>query len=67
MNREKALKLLKKYNKEEYHVRHGLMVEAIMRYIAQENGYDPEVLLVYFMMLIMKCIRKNTVLNVLNF
>lgn len=42
MNREKALKLLKKYNKEEYHVRHGLMVEAIMRYIAQENGYDPE-------------------------
>ena len=67
MNREKALKLLKKYNKEEYHVRHGLMVEAIMRYIAQENGYDPGVLLVYFMMLIMKCIRKNTVLNVLNF
>ena len=35
MNREKALKLLKKYNKEEYHIRHGLMFEALMRYIAQ--------------------------------
>lgn len=42
MNREKALELLKKYNKEEYHIRHGLMVEAIMRYIAEENNYDPE-------------------------
>ena len=42
MNREKALELLKKYNKEEYHVRHGLMVEAIMRYIASENNYDEE-------------------------
>ena len=42
MNREKALKLLKKYNKEEYHVRHGLMVEAIMRYIAQDYGYDKD-------------------------
>jgi len=34
INRERALKLLVKYNKEEYHVRHGLMVEAIMQYIA---------------------------------
>ena len=43
MNREKALKLLKKYNKEEYHVRHGLMVEAIMRYIIHavcSHGYE---------------------------
>ena len=42
MNREKTLDLLKKYNKEEYHIRHGLMVEAIMRYIAQDYGYDPD-------------------------
>ena len=42
MNREKALELLKKYNKEVYHIRHGLMVEAIMRYIAQDCGYDPD-------------------------
>lgn len=42
MNREKALDLLKKYNKEEYHIRHGLMVESIMRYIASENNYDAD-------------------------
>lgn len=42
MNREKTLELLKKYNKEEYHIRHGLMLEAIMRYIAQDYGYDPD-------------------------
>lgn len=66
MNREKALKLLKKYNKEEYHVRHGLMVEAIMRYIAQDYGISG-VLLANFMMSIMKCILKNIVLSALNF
>lgn len=42
MNREKALDLLKKYNKEEYHIRHGLMVESIMRYIDSENNYDAD-------------------------
>lgn len=42
MNRQKAFELLKKYNKEEYHIRHGLMVESIMRYIAKENGYDED-------------------------
>lgn len=42
INRERTLKLLVKYNKEEYHVRHGLMVEAIMRYIAEKNDYDVE-------------------------
>ena len=42
MNREKALDLLKKYNKEEYHIRHGLMVESSMRYIASENNYDAD-------------------------
>lgn len=40
MNREKALDLLKKYNKEEYHIKQGLMVESIMRYIVSENNYD---------------------------
>ncbi len=42
MNREKALELLKKYNKEEYHIRHALMVESIMKYVAEENNYDSE-------------------------
>ena len=69
MNREKALELLKKYNKEEYHIRHGLMVEAIMRYIAEENGYNKDFwgIAGLLLMLTMKCIPKNIVLNVLNF
>lgn len=40
MNRLKALDLLKKYNKEEYHIKQRLMVESIMRYIVSENNYD---------------------------
>lgn len=40
MDREKALKLLKKYNKEEYHLKHALMVESVMQYFAKEKGYD---------------------------
>lgn len=40
MTREKAFDLLKKYNKEFYHIKHGLMVEAIMKEIAEENGFD---------------------------
>ena len=42
MNREEAFKLLKKYNKEEYHIKHALMVESIMRYYASLHGYDEE-------------------------
>ncbi len=42
MNREEALILLTKYNKEEYHIRHALMVESIMKYFAELNNYDSE-------------------------
>lgn len=42
MNREKAFDLLKKYNHEEYHIRHALMVESIMKYFAKKNQYDEE-------------------------
>lgn len=42
MNRENAIELLKKYNKEEFHIRHALTVENVMRYFAKENGYDEE-------------------------
>ncbi len=42
MNREDAIKLLKKYNKEDFHIRHALTVENVMRYFAKENGYDEE-------------------------
>lgn len=42
MNREEAISLLKKYNKEEFHIRHALTVENVMRYFAKENGFDEE-------------------------
>ena len=40
MDRKKAVELLKKYNKEEFHIRHAYTVENVMRYFAKENGYD---------------------------
>ena len=42
MDREKALQLLLKYNKDEFHIRHALTVEAIMGWCAKELGYDPD-------------------------
>ncbi len=42
MNREEAFELLKKYNKEEFHIRHALTVEGVMRYFAKELGEDPD-------------------------
>ena len=42
MKREDAIELLKKYNKEEFHIRHALTVEQVMRYFAKEKGYDEE-------------------------
>lgn len=42
MNREEAVRLLKEYNKEEYHIRHGLMVESIMKQYARLKNYDEE-------------------------
>ena len=37
-----ALALLKKYNKEPFHILHGLTVEGTMRWYAQELGFDPD-------------------------
>ncbi len=42
MNREKAFEILKKYNKEEFHIRHALTVEGVMRYFAKEMNEDVE-------------------------
>lgn len=42
MDREKAARLLKKYNKEEFHIRHAITVEQVMRYFAKSLGYDEE-------------------------
>lgn len=43
INREQALELLKKYNKEEFHIEHGLKVECAMRYFAEKLGYGEDV------------------------
>ena len=42
LTREQALELLKEYNKEPFHLRHALTVEAVMRWFAQELGYGGE-------------------------
>ena len=42
MDRNTALELLKKYNKEPFHILHGLTVEGVMRWFAQENGEDAD-------------------------
>ncbi len=42
MNREDAISLLKKYNKEEFHLLHALTVEGVMKYFAKELGEDEE-------------------------
>lgn len=42
LTREEALALLKKYNKEPFHLQHGLTVEGVMRWYANELGYGDE-------------------------
>lgn len=42
ITREEALELLKKYNKEEFHIQHALTVEGVMRWYAKELGYGDE-------------------------
>jgi predicted hydrolase (HD superfamily) len=40
--REEALALFKEYNKEEFHLRHALTLEGVMRYFAEKLGYAEE-------------------------
>ena len=40
--REEALELLQQYNKETFHIQHSLTVEGVMRYFANELGYESE-------------------------
>ena len=42
MDRKDAVELLKKYNQEEFHLRHAYTVENVMRYFARELGYDED-------------------------
>ena len=40
--RSAALALLRKYNAEPFHIQHGLTVEGVMRWYAQELGYGED-------------------------
>jgi len=42
INRADALELLKKYNKEPFHIQHGLTVEGVMRWYAGELGFGED-------------------------
>ena len=42
VSREQAWELLRKYNKESFHLQHALTVEGVMRWYAKELGYAEE-------------------------
>ena len=42
LTREEALVLLQKYNKEPFHILHGLTVEGVMRWYSEKLGYGDE-------------------------
>ena len=42
INRQQALELLKKYNKEPFHILHGLTVEGTMAWYAKELGFGDD-------------------------
>lgn len=42
LKREDALELLRKYNKDTFHIYHGLIVEGTMRWFAKELGYGED-------------------------
>ena len=42
ITRDEAYELLKKYNKEDFHLHHGRRVEGTMRYFANKLGYGDE-------------------------
>ena len=42
ISREEAFALLKKYNKEPFHIQHGLTVEGVMKWYANELGYGED-------------------------
>ena len=42
VTRQQALALLKKYNQEPFHILHGLTLEGVMAWFAQDQGYGEE-------------------------
>ncbi len=39
ITRDEAFELLKKYNKDQFHIQHALTVEAVMKWYAKKLGY----------------------------
>lgn len=42
LSREQAVKLLREYNKDSFHILHGLTVEGVMRWYAEALGYGQD-------------------------
>lgn len=42
ITREQAMDLLKKYNQESFHIQHALTVEGVMRWYAEQLGYESD-------------------------
>lgn len=42
ISREDAFSLLKEYNKDNFHIKHALTVEGVMKYFAEKLGYGEE-------------------------
>ena len=42
MTRDEAFELLKKYNKDPFHIQHAITVEAVMKWFADSEGYADE-------------------------
>ncbi|MCM1102207.1 MAG: hydrolase [Clostridium sp.] len=42
ISREAAMELLRKYNKDPFHIQHALTVEGVMRWFAVESGYGED-------------------------
>jgi len=42
MTRNEAFELLKKYNKDPFHIQHAITVEAVMKWFAKDQGFENE-------------------------
>lgn len=42
ISRDAAFELLKKYNKDPFHIQHAFTVEAVMKWYANELGYGED-------------------------
>lgn len=42
ITRDKAMELLKKHNKEAFHIQHALTVEGVMKYFARKLGFEED-------------------------